>query len=213
MTDQATMFQQKAEEISEAMSELRVLLTETALFQQLETLNAPVESEMSAQSELAAELRAKHSKLQPRVAARQRLLTVELDKAVADGQQKDAARLKKEIAESGKELKELDSAANRCENRVNALAGRIAPRSKELFTATYPCIRDSLVIVEKGVCELLDGVWADLQKYAQENNLQGDGFASRPLISEMMRCDLTARDRGPESNLFARLRYWFGGRS
>jgi DNA repair exonuclease SbcCD ATPase subunit len=210
VTNHATMFQEKAAAIATAMAEFRNLLTQQALVQHLEALNGTDEAEIARQQQEALSLRAKHAELRPKTEARKRLAVIELDQATVSGNTAQAQSIKRELAQAEQSLKELAAAAAVCDNRVQELASRMASRSKELFTAVYPPLRDSLVVVEKAMCSLLDDTWDDLQRFSQET---GNQQWPNLMVRDSHRADLTPRDIGSEGALFTRLRYWFGGRA
>lgn len=185
------------------------------LFAHLEQQTAHLRAEAAAKAEKSAELRNRHAELKPRVEARQRTLNYRIDEAIAESRDGDVGELKNEIVKATKDLDGLIAQAALCDQRVAELSKLQKERARKIFEADFPEIREALVTVEGSLCDLLDGVWDDLERYQSEAGLEGVAPSpgqpyERSLLAPALRADLTARDKGPEGEVFQRLLQWFG---
>lgn len=193
---EAVAFEAETNAAVKALDALSAALA-AGLSSRLEQLNAPLEQEAEVKAAEARTLRASHGQLQPRVAAQQRILALEIDQAIAAGRDDEAEAKRRESASLTANLEKILADAKACEGRVQELqieqSGNLGQVPREMF----PLIRESCVSVEIALAKLLDTV---------ADELLGHGVPGRFLT------DLTPDEKGWEKVWFERLRSWFGGR-
>jgi hypothetical protein len=188
-------------------------LTTEALSNRLEKIIEPLRQQVEEKISQAERLRQSHSELAPRIEAKCRTLSIEADALLGEGRTAEADATKAEIEQLKADLQDLLNRADAEEQHAWQIAHQQQEMARQVFDETFPELRLSLVEVQRAMCALLDHVWAGLLQYAEKNNLQGDGsFTSRPLVTPMLKSDLTPREHGPERPLFCALLRWFGGR-
>src|SRR5277367_4519808 len=96
--DEATSPKQAVELVEYVLEELGDVLV-NRLLGELAAINDPLEEERAAKAAEAQTLRASHAELQRRVEAQRRVFDVEIDRAIASGQDSDAEAKKEESAE------------------------------------------------------------------------------------------------------------------
>jgi chromosome segregation ATPase len=196
--------------VTDVLADLqRVLLTE-GLFERWTNQTGHLRAEAHAKAEESAALRQRHATLKPRTEARIRVIAYEVDKAIAESRDSEVAGLRAEIVEITKNLADLLAQADACDERMGALREKQRQIARRIFEEAFPEIRKPLVAAQQALCDLLDGVWDDLERYQSETGLQGSVQPyRRGLLIPELRADLTARDRGPEGTLYQRLVGWF----
>jgi hypothetical protein len=187
------------------------------LFERLTKSTGRLRSEVAVKMQESAALRSRYAESKPRVEARMRVLAYEIDKAISEGLDGEVGAMRAEIVEITKNLADLLVQADGCDRRVGELSKLQKERARKIFEAGFPEIRAALVEVQRGMCNLLDGVWDDLLRYQRESGLEGSAPGSgqryeRPLLTPALRADLTARDKGPEGEVFNQLSQWFAFR-
>ena len=91
------------------------------LFGELNVLNEPKAQEAKEQAAKARTLRESHESLQHRVAAQQRVLAAEMDRAIAEGRDADAEARRQESVGLGQNLRDIQTQASACDRRVQEL--------------------------------------------------------------------------------------------
>lgn len=198
--------------ITGAFVDLQRVLIEN-LFERWTKQTAHLRAEAQEKASESAELRQRHTTLKPRTEARIRVIAYEVDKAIAESRDSDVNALRGEAAKLTQDLADLLAQAALCDERVGALREKQRQLARRIFEEAFPEIRKPLVEVQRGMCNLLDGVWEGLERYQSETGLQGSVQPyRRGLLIPELRADLTARDRGPESAVFQQLVQWFAFR-
>lgn len=170
----------------------------------LAALNGPLEKKHANQTAQARTLRESHQQLQERVAARKRVLAVEIDRALSEGRDDDAEAHRQEGAGLEQSLKDILAQAEACEARAGELAVEMSRNYRAVFERVYPEITQSVIAAEIALLKMLDAVKAGLIQYESKSRLS--------LLTNQHFLDLTPRDYGPEKRYFESLRRWFGGR-
>lgn len=196
--------------ITGAFVDLQRVLIES-LFERWTKQTAHLRAEAQEKASEAEELRQRHATLKPRTEARIRVIAYEVDKAIAEGRDSEVGALRGEAAKLTQDLADLLAQAALCDARVGALREKQRQLARRIFEESFPEIRKPLVAAQQALCDLLDGVWDDLERYQSETGLQGSVQPyRRGLLIPELRADLTARDKGSEGELFQRLLQWFG---
>jgi hypothetical protein len=202
---------EKVDALRKAIDGLGCDLTDVGLFARLSEVNGPLQQEATEQAAKAATLRESHEKLQPIAEAKQRVLARKVDEAVAECRDDDALAMRQEIADLKAHLEGVLTEAVACEARVIELDREQKENARKLFEETYERIRGATSGVVIASIQLLDKVWADLQRYGQENG-PAPGTLGQPLVGLRHWADLTPLEHGPETPWFLKMREWFGGR-
>jgi hypothetical protein len=200
--------QAQAAAVAEEIADLHRVLIAEGLFQRLAEATAPLRTELQDARSKAATLRQDHESLRPRVEASARVLQHEVDKAVAQGLDAEADRLKAEAVRLQSGFEHTAQQAEQHEARRRELEAKIQHTTARVFEENYPSIRTALVTVEQALCGLLDGVWRDMLRYETESGLTGP----HEFVKGYHKSDLTPREKGPEAESFLALRRWFAGR-
>src|ERR1035437_349868 len=124
---------------------------------------------------------------------------------------------KREEAQAKREeQQQAESAPAEMEQRRRAIAVRIGEIEAEtrdparrVFAESFPGLRVALVEEQRMLCAALDSADIGLHARALETGTQ---VRPHPLVTDGIRSDLTARERGPEKITFLKLLEWFGGR-
>ena len=198
--------QQQAREISESIRQLGTQLIQD-LFARLERATADYRRDSAQKAEEAVTLRASYDSLRPRTESRVRVLRIDLDRAVSEGRDQDAERLRREVLDLEANLQQILERATACEERSQQLQEQMRTLARPIFEVTFPLLRGAHVTIQQAISDGLDAAWEGMQRF----NEQAGNPLSTPLL-ESYRSDLTAREHGSEAPVFMNLRLWFGGR-
>jgi hypothetical protein len=197
----------KLDVVTKAIEELGVALTDKGLFSPLAEANGPLQQEAAEQKEKAETLRQSHQKLEPVVAAKSRILSGEIDRALVEGWHEDMEVKTRESADLKANLAGILTQADEAEARVRQLQQEQTQNYRSIFEQTYPQIREATAAVVIAVIALLEKTWGDLQRYGQQSGLTA-GVRVQPLLHNQHWADLTPRETGPEAPWFAKMRDW-----
>ena len=116
-----------------------------------------------------------------------------------EAQAKIAEQQEAERAPAEMEQRRLAIAA-----RVEKINGEEKAIARKVFQEWFPGLRAALVEEQRIMCEALNTAWTGIETFALDTGAQ--------VIPATLRCDLTAREHGPEKTTFLGLLDWFGGR-
>jgi seryl-tRNA synthetase len=156
-----------------SVKELARVLLEVSLNQAYQAGVAPLDKESSKLWKEVESLRKAHRELSPRIEARSRLLSHEVDACVASGDDAGAVSKRTQLEEEEKGLTELGDKINSLSSRIHSITQEKQQIAVETFERAFPEFPKATFGLIEAVVDLLDALKEGLFAYTQANDISG----------------------------------------
>jgi seryl-tRNA synthetase len=200
---------EQIETVREAVKELQRVLLDTSLTEAFQSVAAPLDAEAAHLITEIQTLSKSRDELTPRLAARRRLLAIEIDQCIAAGNDAEAAAKRSQAEEEEKRLRDLGEKINQYGDRCAAIGAQKSRLAKEIFESAYSLFPVATFSLLGATVDLLDGLKQGMFDYAESTGISGDFPNQLPKsyhIGNLCPTELPGSDRV----LSRRIDNWFG---